>query len=347
MAVPLAPLVWCLVAAALFGASPPAAKALLDSAGPFQLAGLFYLGAAVATAPLSTRGGSRARRGQRRHRLALTGTVLAGGVIGPVLLLMALRAAQASSVSLWLNLEAVATAILAALFFREHLGRRTRAAALLVVSGGVVLAAPAGFAGAAPALLVALACLAWGLDNNLTALIDGLTPAQCTLVKGAVAGPLNLALGGLAGERLPSVELCAAALGVGALAYGISILLYIAGAQQLGATRSQLAFATAPVFGLVLAWTALGEPLSAAQVVAAALMGAGIVLITRDHHRHEHSHPRVTHSHSHTHDDGHHSHHHPGMPAWTRHTHEHQHEPLVHEHDHVPDLHHRHDHPAK
>jgi drug/metabolite transporter (DMT)-like permease len=339
----LAPLAWCLAAAALFGASPPAAKALLARIDPVQLAGLLYLGAAAAVLPFSLRGGSPERRRQPRHLLYLGGAVVTGGVAGPLLLLAALAVARSASVSLWLNLEAVATAALGWLLFREHLGRRAVLALAAVMAGGVVLAAPDGMAGARAGALVLLACLAWGMDNNLTALIDGVTPAQCTLVKGAVAGAINLAVG-LAGAPAPPLGAALAALGVGALAYGLSIALYIHGAQELGATRAQLAFASAPIAGLLVAWTALGEPVLTAQLAAAALIAAGIALLARSEHEHEHRHEPLVHSHSHRHDDGHHDHVHPDLPAHARHTHEHRHEPVSHRHPHVPDLHHRHRH---
>lgn len=340
-----APLGWCLLAAALFGVSPPAAKLLLREVDPFVLAGLLYLGAAVAVAPLSARGGgSIVRRRSTRQHAYLAGAVLAGGVIGPLLLLFGLRAAQSASVSLWLNLEVVATAALAVLFFRENLGWRTWVSAGSVVAGGALLAAPDGFAAAPAAALVAGACVCWALDNNLTALIDGLTPWQSTLIKGAVAGATNLAIGLAAGAPLPDLDVAAAAMLVGALGYGVSIVLYIAGAQQLGATRAQLAFSTAPLAGLAVAWTALGEPVLAIQLAAAALIAAGVALLATGHHEHRHTHEALTHSHSHRHDDGHHTHVHTGLPAWLRHTHEHEHEALAHAHDHVPDLHHRHGH---
>ncbi len=340
----IGPVIGCLVAAALFGASTPVAKHLLGELGPFGLAGLLYLGAALAMAPLAGRGGSRERRRARAHGRYLAAAVLFGGLLGPVLLFTGLRAAASASVSLWLNLEAVFTALLAALFFREHLGWRTWLACAAVVAAGAVLAAPGGVAGAGAAALVAGACLCWAVDNHATALIDGYTPAQTTLIKGAVAGAVNLAIGA-AVEGVPvDWATIGLALGVGALAYGASIALYIAGAQRLGATRSQLLFATAPLFGAAGAWLALGEPVLSTQAAAAPLMLAGVVLILRGHHGHEHRHEAITHSHAHRHDDDHHTHVHPGLPAWLRHTHEHTHDPITHAHPHLPDLHHRHGH---
>jgi drug/metabolite transporter (DMT)-like permease len=335
---------WCLAAAALFGASTPASKALLPGLGPLALAGLLYLGAAVAVLPFSFRGGSPRLRRKPRNFLMLLGAVVFGGGIGPVLLLVGLSRAPAASVALWLNLETVATAVLAFAFFREHLDGKTWAAAVLVVAAGVLLAAPSGFGSVSGAVLVALACLCWGLDNNLTALVDGFTPAQTTFVKGVVAGGANLSLAFLIEGVDAAPARWAAALGVGALSYGVSIALYIRGAQHLGATRSQILFSTAPFLGGILAWTCLGEPVLTVQIGAAAVMILALGLLASARHEHAHEHDPLLHTHDHRHDDDHHRHVHHGLPVRVRHTHEHSHEPHSHAHPHEPDLHHRHDH---
>ena len=342
----LTPVLWCLLAAALFGASTPASKLLLDGAmGPLTLAGMLYLGAGLATLPFARRGGLAVRRRDPANLRRLGGAVLFGGVLGPIALLVGLRAAPSASVSLWLNLETTATALLAWAFFKEHLDARAWVASGLVVIAGVLLAAPDGFAVAPSALLVLLACVCWGLDNNFTATIDGYTPAQTTCAKGLVAGSLNLGLGLWLEGGLPSVTATLASLAVGAFAYGASIVLYIRGAQQLGATRSQMVFATAPFLGVGVAWVALGEPVQVVQILGAALMIAALALLLTSQHEHEHRHEAVRHTHAHRHDDGHHDHSHPGFPDDAWHTHEHEHAPMVHSHPHVSDLHHRHSHP--
>jgi len=336
-------MVWCLLAAALFGASTPLAKSLLADIGPITLAGVLYLGAALGVLPFSFRGGSPERRKQPRHFAFLAGAVVCGGIAGPVLLLMGLDRTPAASAALWLNLETVATAALAWAFFREHMGVRTGLAVVCVVAAGLLLAAPFDTGTLIGAGLIALACVCWGLDNNFTALIDGYTPAQSTAIKGVVAGSVNLAVG-LVLESSPPLASVGLALGVGTLAYGISIMLYIASAHELGATRSQLLFASAPLWGAGMAWGVFSEAITAMQLVAVVPMAAGALLLLGGKHEHDHRHDAVTHTHSHRHDDGHHDHVHVGLPAWVRHTHEHAHDVVSHSHAHQPDLHHRHAH---
>lgn len=338
------PLLWCLVAAALFGASTPASKVLLGGMSPLALAGLLYVGAALFALPFSFRGGVRVPRVGRANVLRLAGAALYGGVLGPVVLLIALQGSRASDVALWLNLETVATAVLGVCLFREPLGRRGWLAVAFVTTGSALLAWRGGLAFAPEAGLVALACVAWGFDNHLTATIDGFTPAQSTLVKGIVAGGTNFALALVVGDALPGGALLAGGLLVGAIAYGASLLLYVAGAQHLGATRSQLAFATAPFFGVTLAWTVGGEAVSLLQLAAGALMVGGIVVGAREGHAHEHEHRALTHTHWHRHDDEHHTHEHDELPWLGWHVHEHRHAAVRHHHEHRPDLHHRHIH---
>jgi drug/metabolite transporter (DMT)-like permease len=330
--------------AALFAAATPAGKLLLADLTPLQLAGLLYLGAALAMAVVeSVRPAPRPAPMDSRNRWRLAGAVVAGGAVGPVLLLAALQLAPATQVALLLNLEMAATALLGALYFAEPLDRRGWVGLAGMVGAGGLLSG-GGWPGIAAALLVAAACLCWGLDNHLTALIDGMTPARSTFWKGAVAGSVNLGLGIALAPLTAPAGTVAAALLVGALSYGASITLYIRAAQHLGAVRAQGVFASAPFIGAGLAAAVLGESLDTRMVIAALLFAVAVVLVFGAAHAHAHSHPALAHVHSHRHDDGHHLHSHPGMSPSTRHTHPHAHAAASHAHPHWPDLHHRHDH---
>jgi drug/metabolite transporter (DMT)-like permease len=333
----------CLVAAVLFGVSAPAASRLVDDLGAFTLAGLLYIGAAIAVLPLIGRV-PPTRVALRRSGPNLAVAVVFGGAVGPVLLAAGLVHTSAASASLLLNLELVATTLLAYLFFHEHIGSRVAAGTVLVVLAGVLL----GWSGNADlrlgALLIAGACLCWGLDNCITAKLDELAPAHITLAKGVVAGTANLTIGMLRGD-LPGGWPVLAALVVGGFGYGISITLWVAGARDLGAARGQLVFATAPFVGAIVSWTVLSETVSGREFAALVLGIVGVGLVLRSDHEHVHHHDAVDHEHEHRHDDGHHDHEHPGGGGTaTRHQHQHVHDPRVHAHPHMPDLHHRHDH---
>lgn len=332
-------------AALLFGAGTPLAKLLLGSVGPWMLAGLFYLGSglglwlyrlAVRAAPVQLAAG---------EALWLGGATLAGGVIGPVLLMAGLSGMPASGASLLLNAEGVFTAVLAWLAFRENFDRRIALGMGLIATGAVVLSWPGdvSFAGMWPALAVLGACLAWGVDNNLTRKVSLNDATWIASVKGLVAGSVNLALALAVGDKVPGALSVAAAMAVGFLAYGVSLALFVVGLRQLGTARTGAYFSVAPFFGAVLALSG-GEPVTPSLLAAGLLMAAGVWLHLSEKHEHIHAHEALEHDHMHEH-DAHHQHvHADGQPAWAKHAHPHVHAPLHHVHAHYPDAHHRHSH---
>jgi drug/metabolite transporter (DMT)-like permease len=339
------PVFLALVSAALFGVATPASKALLGTLPPFQLAGMLYIGAAIGVLPATSMVGWRGRRlWNRRSALLLGGAVVCGGGLGPLLLLFGLQSAPATSVSLWLNLELVATAVLGVLLFRDPLGIRGWVGLFGITVAGVCLTVGSGAAELQAGLLVAGACLCWGVDNHLMALIDGMRPTESTFWKGVGAGSVNLVLGLSLHPFAASGGTVAVALTVGAVSYGSSIALYLIAAQRLGTIRAQMIFSSAPFFGLAGAAVGLGEAIGPLELVSASLLIAALTLVFRDCHEHFHHHEATSHIHRHRHDDAHHLHQHTAVPPETAHTHWHEHPPMSHSHPHWPDLHHRHRH---
>lgn len=340
-----------LVSAGLFGLSTPAAKALLGSLSPFVLAGLLYLGAGIGIAILR-----RVRAGfsdsakppplRRADMPWLAGAVAAGGVLGPVLLMVGLDRTDASAASLLLTLEGAATALMAWFIFKENFDRRIALGMLCLVVGAIVLAwsGQPTFHSLAGPLAIAGACIAWGLDNNLTRKVALADPLQIVEIKGLVAGPINLALGLWLGASWPGAPLVAIAGLVGFLGYGVSLALFVVALRDLGTARTGAYFSTAPFFGALIAVVVLQEPVTLQLAVAGALMALGVWLHLSEHHEHEHVHEPLSHVHAHVHDEHHQHEHGPDDPAGEPHTHAHRHGRLKHTHPHVPDMHHRHTH---
>jgi drug/metabolite transporter (DMT)-like permease len=332
-------------AAALFGASVPALKLAASHTGPLALAGLVYLGAGVALAAFrALRPSAGEAPLRRRDAPALAGTVLFGAVAGPVLLVLGLRRLPGSAGALLLNLEAPFTALLAVLMFGEHLGWRGVLALASVAAGACALAfAPGGLhiepAGAA---MVAIACVAWALDTNLTQRLSLREPVALVRFKGLCGGACTLALAAVSREAVPAAGQVGAALLIGALGYAPSVVWHVRALRELGAARQSAIFATAPFVGALLSWPILGEAPGLRELLAAMLMAAGVALLASEKHAHPHEHEALEHEHLHVH-DAHHQHAH-DVPVSEPHSHVHRHDALVHEHPHEPDLHHRHPH---
>ncbi len=336
-------------AAVLFGAGTPVAKLLLGQTDPWLLAGLLYTASGVALGLWRLLRRSARPRLARRELVPLGGAVLFGGVLGPVLMMLGLAHLPAGDASLLLNAEALFTALIAWLVFKEATDARIVLGFVLIAGGAVVLSWPGEpqVADAWPSLAVLGACLCWGIDNNLTRQVAHHDAGWLAAVKGGVAGPVNLVIAFALGAQLPGLPAVAAAAAVGVFSYGVSLVLFIKALGALGSARAGAYFAVAPFFGALLALL-LGEPFTWTLGVAAALMAAGVGLHVTEQHDHAHAHPAVTHDHWHRHDDAHHAHaHDPAVPAGTRHRHPHTHSALVHSHPHYPDADHRHQHSTK
>lgn len=340
-----------LASAALFGASTPLAKLLLGKGvDPWLLAGLLYLGSGLGLGSVhlvrSLLGMPAPEAPLRRGDLPWLGlVVLAGGVIGPLLLMLGLARTPASSAALLLNLEGLATMAIAWLWFKENVDRRLLMGAAAILAGAVLLSWQGGPAGMGlGALAIAGACLAWGVDNNLTRKLSSADPVQIAAIKGGVAGAVNLALAFAHGAHLPALGSVAGAGVVGFFGYGVSLVLFVLALRHLGTARTGAYFSTAPFLGAALALIMFREPITVPLVGAAMLMGVGVWLHLSERHEHDHVHQPMDHEHNHVHDEHHQHAHGPSDPAGEPHTHWHHHAPLRHKHPHYPDLHHRHGH---
>ena len=338
-----------LVAALLFGASAPLVKRLVADIGPVTLAGLLYAGSALALAPvLAWRTLRRADAGAALRRSdvpALVASALVGSVLAPIALTFGLTRVSASAGALLLNLETPLTLAFAAVVFRERVGARFAGAFAAMLAGGAVLAFAPGPLSGSPlgTALVAAAALSWAVDSALQRTLSARAPVAVVVARSGLGAPVALVLGRALGEPWPGAGPLVAALAVGGLAYGASIVFYLRSLRRLGLARTSTGFALAPFVGALAAWPIAGERPGLALGVAAALMAAGSALLLGESHRHPHVHEAGKHAHLHVHDE-HHAHAHSGDEGPEPHIHPHRHERLEHDHPHEDDARHGHSH---
>jgi drug/metabolite transporter (DMT)-like permease len=339
-----------LAAAALFGVSTPLAKLLLGEVNPLLLAGLLYLGSGSGLTALffirkTVFKGSGEASLSRSDLPWLAGTIFFGGMLGPILLLYGLALNDAASASLLLNLESVFTLGLAWVVFREHVDSRLFMGAIAIVAGALLLSWQGDFGKAGWGIfLIAMACLSWGIDNNLTRKISAVDPVVLAAIKGVAAGSVNTALALTSGAVLPALPTALSALSLGFVSYGFGLVLFIVALRHLGTARTGAYYGIAPFIGALAAAIILGTPLTVTILVAGLLMAFGAWLHLSERHLHEHKHESLEHTHRHSHDSHHRHMHGPDDPPSEPHSHPHRHEALQHAHVHWPDLHHRHEH---
>jgi len=332
-----------LAAAVAFGATTPIVQRLAHGAGAPATAALLYAGAA----------GFALLSRQRDHEVRLDrtwwprvlGVGVSGAFLAPIALAAGLARTNGTTASLLLNLEAVFTVLLGAVFWREPVGARVAAAVTVIAGGGALVGLDHGGGGGTSWLgpvLIGLATLAWATDNTLSRPLSDLDPADVVAAKGAVGVLASLLVALLLGVAWPGALHAVGIVACGAIGFGASLRLYLRAQRVLGAARTGSVFAVAPFLGALVA-VILGQPLGGWLTVAGGLaMGLGVVLHLGEEHDHEHTHVALEHEHPHRHDDGHHDDHTHHPPVLGEHSHRHVHVARTHSHPHGEDLHHRH-----
>lgn len=329
-----------LAAALLFGVATPLAKVLLGEVSVWMLAALLYLGSGVGLAVVR-----RLRRAPRVHLPRadvpwLAAAVALGGVAAPVLLMLGLTGTSAANASLLLNVEGVLTALIAWVVFRENVDLRVGLGMLAILIGVVVLTWSPGTTPLDlwPTLAIVAACACWALDNNLTRRVSLADASWIAMVKGLVAGSVNLVLALALGAQVPAWPYAVGAAVLGFVSYGLSLTLFVVALRHLGTARSGAYFSLAPFVGALVA-LALGSPVTWQLAIAGLLMAVGTWLHLSESHHHRHAHDEVVHRHAFPHDQAHPPSQAPGDDGGS-----HRHPPLEHDHPHYPDTHHPHEH---
>jgi len=274
-----------IAAAALFGASTPAAKAVVSGVDPLMLAGLLYLGSGVGLTILRIASGQTGWMFKRADLPWLAAAVVSGGMAGPALLMLGLTTVTGSAASLLLTLEGVFTALIAWIVFREPFNLRVGLGMVSIVAGAALLSLGGGSGRAAVggALAIAAACLCWAIDNNCTSRISHTDAPALAAVKGLIAGIVNVGLALTTGAAVPSMGSIALSGLIGLFGYGISLVLFVLALRQVGAARTGAYFSTAPFLGAALSLGLLREAWSWTLLGAGLLMALGVWLhLTED-----------------------------------------------------------------
>ena len=340
-------ILFAILAALFYGVSSPLSKLLLVKIPPTFLAALLYLGAGLGMSLVNLTRRASARQSEApitAKELPYVGGMILLDIAAPILLMFGLTLTTPANVSLLNNFEIVATALIALFLFREPIGRRMWLAIGLITLSSLILSFEdaSSLSFSTGSLLVLLASLCWGFENNFTRKLSIKDPLQIVVIKGIGSGLGALLIAIFTHELSVNWIYIVLAMLLGFFAYGLSIYFYIRAQRDLGAARTSAYYAVAPFIGVGLSMLVYRQPITLAFASALATMLLGTYFTVFERHSHLHTHEVLTHEHRHHHDDGHHNHTH-DYPV-TEHSHVHTHEALTHAHVHTPDVHHQHSH---
>ncbi|MBQ2953852.1 MAG: DMT family transporter [Clostridia bacterium] len=277
-----------LLAAALYALNAPLSKLLLQDVPPSMMAACLYLGAGLGMLILGLvrRASGHASREKplSRHDLPYVAGMIALDIAAPILLMLGISRTSPENASLLNNFEIVATSLIALLLFRERISRRLwLAIGLIVLSSAMLSIEDASHLSLSTgSVYVLLACCCWGLENNCTRTLSGADPQQIVVVKGFGSGTGALIVALIAGEALPPAHLALPALGLGFVAYGLSIFFYVYAQRYLGAARTSAYYAAAPFIGVLLSLLIFRQWPGALFFAALAIMILATVLTPLD-----------------------------------------------------------------
>ena len=279
---------FAILAAALYAMSSPISKLLLQEIPTTLMAGFLYLGAGVGIflmGVVQRATGHAAREAPlTRAELPYTLAMVLLDIAAPIFLMIGLTRTTAANASLLNNFEIVATSLIALLVFGEWISRRLWAGIGLVTLASLVLSFEdvTSLSFSVGSLLVLLACVCWGFENNCTRKLSRKDPLQIVVIKGFGSGIGSLLLGLIAGERTQSLPCLAAALALGFVAYGLSIFFYIYAQRDLGAAKTSSYYAVSPFIGALLSLIIFRETPSLTFLIALAIMIAGTYFVSTD-----------------------------------------------------------------
>ena len=299
------------LAAVFYAINVPISKVLLQHVGPTTMAALLYLGAGIGIGMMSLFNKKDREKAESLTKAELPYIVgmIVLDIAAPIFLMLGISYGSSANASLLGNFEIVATTVIALILFKEAVTKRLWLAIGLITLSSILLSFEGtdSFHFSYGSLLVIMATVCWGLENNCTRELSSKSTYQIVMLKGLCSGLGALVIALIKRESFPGIGYIAIALALGFVAYGLSIFMYVRAQNVLGAAKTSAYYAVNPLIGALLAFVFLSESLSWMYVIALIVMVIGSALVVVDtfirQHDHEHQHA-FTHTHggsTHTH----------------------------------------------
>lgn len=281
-------MLYAILAACLYAVSSPFSKLLLKQISPTMMAALLYLGAGIG---MSVTGLFRLKAKKVQKEMCLTRKELpyiAGMVVldiaAPILLMIGLNMTTAANASLLNNFEIVATSLIALFIFKEKINKQLWAAIILITVSSIILSVEdmSSFSFSAGSILVLLASVCWGFENNCTRMLSVKDPLQIVIIKGFGSGTGSLIISFILKETAGSIGYIFVALLLGFIAYGLSIFFYVRAQRELGAARTSAYYAVAPFIGTGLSFIIFLQVPTISFIIALVIMIAGTFVLSHN-----------------------------------------------------------------
>lgn len=273
-----------ILAALLYALSTPLSKILLTSVSSTMMAAFLYLGAGIGMLIIGEArkiiGRNNKEKKLRARDIPYTIAMVILDIAAPICLMKGLEISSAASVSLLNNFEIVATSLIAYVIFKERISKRLWCAIVLITLSSIILSYEGidSFSFSKGSMLVLLAAVLWGFENNCTRAISDSDPLEIVVIKGFGSGVGSLITAMVIGESVPPADIIWQALLLGFASYGLSIFFYVYAQRKLGAARTSAYYALSPFIGVILSLVILSEVPHPSFYIALIVMAVGTYL---------------------------------------------------------------------
>ena len=270
-----------IAAASFYALSAPGAKLLLEGIGPVMMAGLLYLGAGTGMSLIYLVSRDRKEEKLTRKELPYAVMMILLDIAAPILVMYALLSVPSENVALLNNTEIVATTLIAAIVYKEHINGRLWAGIALITAAAVMISLERNsLSFSRGSILVLLASLCWGFENNATRMMSSKSPMEIVILKGLFSGSGAIVIALLDHEAVPAAGMLVSALILGFVSYGLSVYLYVYAQRFIGAARTSACYAVNPFIGAFLSLLLFRTALPGMFFIALAVMALGTFLVS-------------------------------------------------------------------
>jgi len=277
---------FALLAAFLYSLSIPFSKIIENKASPIFLASLFYLGAGIGIFILSLfikkKDDEYNRIEKHDYKYIIYMVIL--DIIAPILMMYGVKIGNASSASLLNNFEIVATSLFAFIIFKEKISNKLIIGILLILLSSILLTFDSTdkFSFSLGSILVLLATISWGFENNCTKQLSNKNTYTIVTIKGLSCGTISLLIALLNKDAFPEIPYILLILAVGFFSYGLSIFFYIKSQKFIGAAKTSAFYSINPFIGSLLGLFLLHESISSFYIYSFILMIIGTIFVIYD-----------------------------------------------------------------
>ena len=272
---------YALLAALLYALSSPISKLLLEFVGPTLMAACLYLGAGFGLLLVKKTKITKEEKLEKKDMPYVVGMVVLD-IIAPILLMMGLTITSSSNAALLNNFEIVATTAIAFFIFKEKISKNLLIGIILVLISSIILTFDiSSLSFNLGSVLVLLAAIAWGFENNCTKMISNKNPIDIVIIKGIFSGLGSLIISIIINEFTLNYYLIFALI-LGFFSYGLSITTYIYAQRHLGASKTSAFYAVNPFIGTLLSLIIFKDMPNFNFVIALVIMMIATIFIVKE-----------------------------------------------------------------